>query len=172
MLLTVSVDSTGQVDDIRTLQETALLTEAIIDAVRQWRFEPATSAALREDARPVATDVLVAAVFRSPMLYEFGPEDRTASATASGSTDAPYPTQALTPVYPAQALFDGVVLVETAVTEQGTVSEASILAGGEGFEAVALDAARQWRFRPATRDGRPVASYAYLIFGFRQPIIG
>jgi outer membrane biosynthesis protein TonB len=78
----------------------------------------------------------------------------------------PFPTRITVPAFPLQALFDGIVLVEMAVTTTGTVSEARILGAGSGFEKVSLEAVRDWRFTP-TR----LPSYAYVIFGFRQPVI-
>jgi outer membrane biosynthesis protein TonB len=70
------------------------------------------------------------------------------------------------PAYPVQALFDGIVLVELSVTPAGAVSEAKVIGPGSGFEKVSLEAVRDWRFTP-TRD----PAYAYVIFGFRQPVI-
>jgi outer membrane biosynthesis protein TonB len=70
------------------------------------------------------------------------------------------------PAYPLQALFDGVVVVEMEVNATGAVGALKIIGPGSGFEKVSLEAAREWRFTP-TRN----PSYAYAIFGFRQPVI-
>ena len=43
--------------------------------------------------------------------------------------------------------------------------------GGEVLlHAAAVETARQWRFRPAAREGRSVPAAAYLVFGFRSPV--
>jgi protein TonB len=65
---------------------------------------------------------------------------------------------------------DGVVLVEVLVGPDGRVRAASVTSGSPGFDDVALTAARGWSFRPARRNGRPVAAFAYLVFGFRRPL--
>ena len=47
--------------------------------------------------------------------------------------------------------------VEVVIDEQGAVIAAKIAASINGFyDAVLLDSARTWRYRPATKDGRPV----------------
>ena len=68
------------------------------------------------------------------------------------------------PVYPfaaKQAKMSGVVHVRVVVQEDGTVGEASIVRSsppGVGFEDSALDAVKRWRFKPALREGDPVAA--------------
>jgi TonB family protein len=63
-----------------------------------------------------------------------------------------------------------VVIVELAIDESGAVKGARVVRSGGGFDSAAVDAARQWQFRPAQRAGTPVPSYAYIVFGFRQPV--
>ena len=53
----------------------------------------------------------------------------------------------------------GAVLLEVLVTEDGTVAEVNIKKPGpEALNAAAVTAVRQWRFKPALKDGRPVAA--------------
>jgi outer membrane biosynthesis protein TonB len=40
-----------------------------------------------------------------------------------------------------------------------------------GFNAAALEAASRWRFDPARWNGEPTDARAYLVFGFRAPVI-
>jgi TonB family protein len=61
-------------------------------------------------------------------------------------------------------------MLEVEVDEKGAVADVEILSQDEGFVAVAIEAARQFRFQPAKRDGRPVRSYAVLVLGFPQPV--
>lgn len=67
------------------------------------------------------------------------------------------------PRYPAVAVAQGVsgqVMLRVAVRADGSVSDVVVEASQpEGvFDEASVAAARQWRFRPALRDGRPVAS--------------
>jgi outer membrane biosynthesis protein TonB len=50
------------------------------------------------------------------------------------------------------------------------VVEATALGSAPPFDAPALAAAKQWRFRPARINGRATATYVYLVFGFPEPI--
>ena len=42
--------------------------------------------------------------------------------------------------------------------------------GAGAFADEALLTAREWVFRPAHRNGALVSAYAYIVFGFRQPV--
>jgi outer membrane biosynthesis protein TonB len=44
------------------------------------------------------------------------------------------------------------------------------LSSAPGLDDVALEAARAFRFEPAERDGRPVRSYAIVVFAIPQPV--
>jgi TonB family protein len=174
VVLGVTVDETGRVASVRIVRATPPFTELVRQELGSWRFTPAETSPPGSAARRVSSDVLVAAVFRPPMLYDLPNSGSAAAGPAprSGADGMPNPIAMIQPLFPPNALFDGVVVVEAAITAQGDVSAASVMTGGSGFAAAALDAARKWRFQPAMQDGRPVAAYAYLIFGFRQPVTG
>jgi TonB family protein len=50
----------------------------------------------------------------------------------------------------------GVVRLDLTIGSDGRVKEIEILKGVSGLTAEVVDAARHWRFEPATEDGRPV----------------
>jgi protein TonB len=65
------------------------------------------------------------------------------------------------PVYPEEALragLEGLVVLEGIVDERGRVGHdiKVVRSLGHGFDEAAVAAVRQWRFRPATRDGKPI----------------
>jgi protein TonB len=63
------------------------------------------------------------------------------------------------PKYPKPALrkgIEGVVVVLLDVLESGRVGGAKIISGPEEFHSTVLDMAKEWRFKPATKDGVPV----------------
>jgi periplasmic protein TonB len=66
-------------------------------------------------------------------------------------------------VYPEEAYrqkIEGVVRVEYDVTVDGTVENARVVESNPPgvFDAAALDAVRKWRFHPAVRNGKVVAT--------------
>lgn len=64
---------------------------------------------------------------------------------------------------------EGTVVLRGVVRRDGTVDSLEVLrspASGLGFEAAAIAAVRQWRFRPAVLDGRTVDAYLTIIAEF------
>jgi len=64
------------------------------------------------------------------------------------------------PVYPEQARHDGIqgtVIVQALVGRDGTVKEVRVAKSIPKLDAAAVTAVRQWTFRPARSEGRPVA---------------
>ena len=55
--------------------------------------------------------------------------------------------------------IQGDVIVEVTIDEQGTVTETRLLKGvGYGIDELVIAALKQWRYKPATMDGTPIAS--------------
>ncbi|MEA2465563.1 MAG: periplasmic protein TonB [Acidobacteriota bacterium] len=67
-----------------------------------------------------------------------------------------------------KARIAGVVIIEAVIDRQGNVTEARILKPlPMGLDQQALAAIRQWKFRPGTLNGQPVAVYYNLTVNFR-----
>jgi Gram-negative bacterial TonB protein C-terminal len=161
----LAVDAKGVVCDIATLRGTTPSPKLLGPVAATWRFRPASEA-----RRPVSSHVLVAALFRPPQLYD-GPTLGTRPGDlAPVSAEIPYPRVTHRPRYPPLAVGDAAVLVEVLVGADGQVRDAAIVAGAAGFNDEALSTAWQWVFRPARHNGKLVPEYAYLVFGFRQPV--
>ena len=85
------------------------------------------------------------------------------SAAAGGvSASAPVPIESPSPDYPARALRrreSGEVLLRIEVDPRGVPAsvEVASTSGSRDLDRAAARAARRWRFRPAMRDGTPVA---------------
>jgi TonB family protein len=159
VVLELAIEPTGAVGEIRTLRDTPPYTEALRAAVAGWTFEPARGAS----GEPTGSRVLVAASYRPPTLI--GPAaGEPPRDVAPGSPEVPFPTAVTPALYPPTAQGDGQVLAEALVGSDGTPTAVHVVQGAGGFNAAALQAARQWRFRPAAG-----ASRVYLVFGFRQP---
>lgn len=68
----------------------------------------------------------------------------------------------VSPEYPneaRQANVDGTVVMRVLVCEHGRVIEAKVKKSIAMLDATALTTVRQWRFTPATRDGRNVSHW-------------
>ncbi|MET0555859.1 MAG: energy transducer TonB [Vicinamibacteria bacterium] len=67
------------------------------------------------------------------------------------------------PVYPPEAFakkIQGTVELQILIDAEGHVARATVMRSIPQLDAAAIEAARQWIFKPATRDGRPVESLA------------
>ena len=82
----------------------------------------------------------------------------------------PVPITQINPVYPERALKErvrGLVIQPVLVTEDGLPVRITVDKGArEDLIKAASDAASQWRFQPARKDGRPVRTFAILRFPF------
>lgn len=89
----------------------------------------------------------------------------------SGKTTAPVLTKTTEPQYTEEAKknrVQGVVVVSTVVGIDGLVHESKIVRGlGHGLDEMAIKAIQDWRFRPATRNGQPVATTVTVEVSFR-----
>lgn len=72
----------------------------------------------------------------------------------------PVPVKTKPPVYPASQKgsgVNGVVAVQLVISEKGTVEECTITKSSHpDFEAPAIEAVKQWVFKPAEKDGKKV----------------
>ena len=164
--LRVSVDAGGDVSRIEPVREAPAFSEALRRAVRGWSFAPA-----RVEGEAVESQVLVAALFRPATLYSLPGLGQPPSGPRVGPGQFPVPVATPAPPYPPRAVGSGLVIVEVEVDRNGGVRAAAVVRSRPGFDTAAVNAARRWRFRPATRDGQPVRSMVYLVFGFREPVV-
>lgn len=78
------------------------------------------------------------------------------------------------PVYPPDAIKEGIhgeVWIKVSIAEDGSVESAEIVSGPPMLAAAALEAARQWRFTPFLKDGKPSRIDTKLKFDFQPPVL-
>jgi protein TonB len=139
------------------------LAEAPVDfePARRVVEEPEPEAIVSKAERPAPT-------FDRPSRVTFA---RVPSAPALIAETAAVEIQNPPPAYPLAARRRGVegeVLVQLEITAEGACASASV-AGSSGstlLDDAATAAVREWRFRPATRDGRAIASTQKIRFVF------
>ena len=86
-----------------------------------------------------------------------------------GHTLANRTSACVAPKFPAvarQLRFEGSVVVGVLVNEAGRVACARLVSGHPLMTGSAIEAARQWTFRPATQRGRAVSFYGALAFHY------
>jgi TonB family protein len=163
--LDVGVDPTGSVSGVWCLYGSALVADRLGEAVSRWAFEPAT-----EGGDQSASRVLVAALFRPSTLFNVGPCEPPDSMLPAPE-GLPIPVIVVPPAYPVHALGGGTVVVEVEIGPSGDVRSTRVIGEPTGFDGAAAQAAQLWHFRPARRQGQPVPTVAYLVFGFQEPAL-
>lgn len=156
----VILDETGAVAAAELVQDVPPYGSQLQEDLRSWQFDPA-----REGDRAVGTRVLVLGLFRPPTLSIQAPPTPRYKATVAPET-IPWPTFVAVPPYPANVAGSGKVILEADVSADGAVATARVLGQASAFDSAALEAVRQWTFRPAVTAGRAVASRAFLVFSF------
>jgi protein TonB len=80
--------------------------------------------------------------------------------------------QAVDPVYPAAAKAGGQpasVVLQVTIGRDGAVQDAKFLQGSLMFARAAIDAVKQWRFKPYSMNGRAVSVQTVISLNFKPP---
>ncbi len=166
VVLMASVDSDGIVENVEIKTSThSELEVAASEALAKWTFKPAV-----KDGAAVASKIII------PFLFE---GTQSAKAVASRGADAksldkaPVALRQPTPELPeALARERGEAKLRLSVDEHGYVAGVEIVeSSNEALSAAATAAALQWKFKPAIKDGAPVASKVVQPFSFNGGLL-
>jgi len=154
------------------------LDEKAVEAVKQYRFNPAM-----EDGEPVPVSLNVEVNFQifdkpEPKVAGATPNPPTTVNASSpvqvasfdyggvpvrkvgGGVSSPVPIQVSQPDYTKEARkakLKGIVLVGLIVDSQGLPQNVQVIRGiGLGLDEKAVEAVKEYKFRPAMLDGSPV----------------
>jgi TonB family protein len=159
--LSIRIDKTGQVSEVKVLKGDPLLADAAAAAVKQWRYKP-----VEVEGKPV--EALATVTVNFVLANEAAPT-RPAHPIPAGVTP-PKVIDKVTPTYPAEAKekqIQGEVVVKAKISETGVVTSAEAISGPELLQQAAVDAVKQWRFDPAVKDGKPIAVNSDIEIKFR-----
>ena len=181
----ISVDAEGNLGEWLVISYTAReFAEAAIAALKEWQFEPAR---MLGEPIPVhieltfnfevkgvvvaltpmeTTDVLLNSLLSRKLAY--------APCSLRELDHIPMPLNTIAPIYPKELGDRGVqgaVTVEFYIDEQGAVRMPFVVGRPPAVLAnLAVDAVRQWKFEPPTRDGVPALVHARQVFQFSPPL--
>jgi Gram-negative bacterial TonB protein C-terminal len=163
----VSLDAQGVIKNISVLQDLQPFTAPAKQSLRSWKFAPAS-----ENGKPEDSEMPVAFVFRhavyianeppfTPIVPKKDSDEAREGFIPPGILSVSYAG------YPASTIGMGAVVVQARVKPDGSTGEASVvrkLPGG--FGPLAIDAAKLWKFQPASRKGMPAPSNVAIAFVF------
>ena len=137
-LFQVTIDERGRVASVTPVTAPAgPAADAIVAAVRQWRYEPPSRAPF-----PVLVGINPAAGRHDPMYPPAGMGD---------SVGVPVKTRDVRPVYPAEANdagVQGIVILNARVDAEGAVSMVQVVRSVPVLDRAAVEALLQWRYEP------------------------
>jgi protein TonB len=76
------------------------------------------------------------------------------------------------PVYPVDAHLgeaEGTVVLKAVVDENGKVEGLRLIEGNAALASAAMQAVKQWRYRPFVRDGKVLPFQTVVIVDFQRP---
>jgi len=131
----------------------------------------AAGADLKETAKTWATTYVYLAEKLMDSIANVSSASESQVSHIGGSVKPPIVTHRVDPQFSEQARqakFSGSVLVYLWVDEHGNPSHVRVVQGvGMGLDEKAVEAIRQYKFKPATRDGEPVKVDLYVKVNFQ-----
>src|SRR5262245_19014293 len=167
--VSIVIGENGQVIEAKAIKGHPVLRSAAEDAARKWVFKPTLL-----DGKPVKQPGTLTFVFMSPPPTSDPPSAATSAETpeklnVSGGVLQGNAIKKVQPPYPPiakAARASGPVQAQITISETGEVIEASVISGHPLLRDAALQAARQWLFKPTELSGVPVKVQGILTFNF------
>jgi TonB family protein len=160
---TILVSETGTVENVRIFKNDPLLTAAAEEAARKWKFNP-----VLKDGKPVP--VVASATFNFVLADDV---QNTKDVAAELDHVTGFPEQVrvssglmqgmmlskVSPSYPEKARkarIQGTVMLHGKINREGAIADLQVMSGPEALVPAAVEAVRQWRYKPYLFLGRPV----------------
>lgn len=166
------VSENGDVENVQVFKADAVLSQAAEETIRQWKFKPVTK---NGEAVPVIAKVTFNFVLANDNQEGITPEVAPATnfpqhVRVSDTVMPGLLISKVSPVYPTAAKdkhIQGVVTLAMVIGKDGTVTDVQVVSGPSEITAAAIDAVRQWRYRPYKLLGRPVEIQTTAQINFR-----
>jgi TonB family protein len=169
VVLDVEIGETGKVEEVRSRRDVQSLTSVATEAVKRWKFKPATS-----EGKRVRSRMIVAFTFNPPV------NNPTGSALLPG-TEQPIPREensqfrppeviaASYARYPINCMAWGAVVLQASISETGKCEEVQVIRGIAGLTEEALRALKSWEFKPGMLQGDSLRAKMAIVFVFNPP---
>ena len=159
VVLQLEIDPTGHVVEATIISGDPLLTEAAIKAAEQWQFEP-----YQLDGQPIAVETR-ATLYVGPDQPQAPQKLRVSQGVMKDNLVA-----RINPVYPLKAKEDriqGDVLLRATINREGNVSDVKAIYGHPLLVEAAVEAVKQWRYKPLMLNNEPVEVETTIRVQFR-----
>ena len=181
VILQLTISKSGDVENVQLYSGHPMLAPAALEAVKQWKYKPYLL-----NGEPVEVETRVTVNFTLPesraAVGVVGdapgviPPDVRGGITPGRPGDASHPAvpqrlrvsrdvmpnllvTKVPPAYPASAKgqgIQGVVLLAVIVDRSGNVSNIQLISGHPLLAPAAIDAVKQWKYKPYLLNGEPI----------------
>jgi TonB family protein len=184
VILKVVISNDGDVKDIQLFSGHPMLAPAAIEAVKQWKYKPYLL-----NGEPVEVDTQVQVNFtlsdKPPAENMAGDQNGSAPPAANpGSDNYAVPQRVrvskgvmqgllvskVDPTYPSDAKeqrIQGVVVLQVAINKEGNVSDVQLISGHPLLAPAAIEAVKQWKYKPYLLNGEPLEVDTQVQVSFR-----
>jgi TonB family protein len=186
VVMQATITAQGKVTNIKVIHGLPQLINSAVHAVSQWEYEP-----YRIDG--VATPVTTRLVVHFNILKKTPEADAPPQAESSNPPPMPRPIlppppqgvirisgrvmesmldKKVEPIYPTDSIAvdaRGMVAVLATIDKSGEVIDAQAVSGPGRFRDAAVDAVKQWRYRPYLVDGEAVSVQTTVTLNFAPP---
>jgi TonB family protein len=162
----VLVRENGEVKDVAVIAGDPALAEAALSAVKQWKYIPCQADGHAIEAVTSAT-------------LNFALKDNVNDLTGKpmrvrvlGGVTRGNLIHMVRPAYPEQARemrISGAVILHAIISTDGRITNLEVVSGQTVLRDAALDAVRQWRYRPYSVQGQPVEVDTTITVNFQLP---
>lgn len=165
------IDTEGKVESVAVLRSIPLLDESAVEAVRQYKYKPAT-----RDGRPVRVVITILVSFPETSADAPAAPGSPGSAAdrpleVTGNVQPPVLVSKVAPVYSKEARRAGVqgtVILRATIDAEGNVASVAVARSVPMLDDAAVKAVKQWKYTPARKDGRPVEVVLTVSLNFTQ----
>jgi TonB family protein len=153
--LRVDVTKDGSVSSADIMNGDPLLADSAIAAAKQWRYQPFMNCGQPMEAQAVENvRYSLAGSNASVTIVAPSMRPRISSGVAAANL-----VHRVDPIYPKEsekAKLQGRVVLELMISKEGEPHDISVVSGTPELVDAALDAVRQWRYKPYVLNGEPV----------------
>ena len=145
----VTVAPDGRVKTVKAISGHPMLIDAAVEAVKQWVYTP----------QPAEVTTAVKLAFAGETLPQRG----------QGNIQQAVLISRKEPVYPEEAKRAGamgMVTLNATIDKEGRVREVHVISGHPMLQQAAVDAVREWRYRPTMLNGAAVETETQIVLNF------
>jgi TonB family protein len=178
VVLEVQVNAAGDVENVKLVSGHPLLVKVSIEAVKQWKYSPYVQ---NGNGTPFVGVVRLnftmgtgddGGIVSEPAIVENLPPSSgfPRGVRISSGVSQTFLLRKVDPEYPPEAKdehIEGVVRLEVNIDREGNVSNLEPISGDPALAAAAIEAVRQWKYRPYLLHGEPVEVDTQVEVNFR-----